>query len=109
MTTIDVCELAAVYGGLGKATAPVATAEAKTEEFPTRKATYGDACLRGGVGGAITGATAGAGMLPFAMLSGPLTPATAGAFLGIGGGTGAVLGCAEGMWDLYKARRPLEP
>ena len=107
MTTIDVCALDAVYGGLGKETAPVATA--KTEGFPTRKATYVDACIRGGVGGAITGATAGAGMLPFAMLSGPLTPATAGAFMGIGAGTGGVLGCAEGMWDLYKARRPLEP
>jgi hypothetical protein len=108
MTTISICDLETVYGGLGKASAPT-TEPAKTEEFPTRKATYGDACLRGGVGGAITGATAGAGMLPFAMLSGPLTPATAAAFMGIGGGSGAVLGCAEGMWDLYKARRPLEP
>jgi len=106
MTNLDARVLELVCGAKGKA-APAAAA--KTEEFPTRKATYGDACLRGGVGGAITGATAGAGMLPFAMISGPLTPATAGAFMGIGAGSGAVLGCAEGMWDLYKARRPLEP
>jgi hypothetical protein len=103
MTNVDARFLELVCGGEGS------DAPAKAAEPAAKKATYGDACLRGGVSGALTGATGGAGMLPFAMLSGPLTPATVGAFMGIGAGSGAVIGCAEGMFDLYKARRPLEP
>jgi len=103
MTTMDVCVLELVFGGGTEAGA------AKAPEPAARKATYGTACLRGGVNGLLTGAGTGASMLPFAAISGPLTPATVGTFVGIGAVSGGVIGCGEGMWDLYKARRPLEP
>ena len=95
MTTISMFELEIVMGGEGEPT-------------PT-KATYGQACVRGAVDGAIAGASSGAGMLPFAAMSGPLTPATVATFVGIGAGSGAAIGCAQGMWELRKARRPLQP
>jgi len=64
--------------------------------------------VRGAVDGALAGATGGAGMLPFAAMSGPIAPATAGMLVGGGAAVGGTLGCVSGMWDLYKARNPLE-
>jgi hypothetical protein len=90
MLTIDICVLDGVTGGAGK------------------QATYLNTCARGAGDGALAGATSGAGMLPFAAMSGPLTPATVGTFIGVGAASGAVLGCGQGMWELYKARHPLE-
>ena len=102
MTTIDIIALEYVTGGQAAA-APAASAE----PTPT-KATYLNACGRGAVDGAIAGASSGAGMLPFAAMSGPLTPATIGTFVGVGAAAGGAIGCGAGMWDLYKARNPLE-
>jgi len=100
MMTIDCIALENVYGG--QAAAPAAEPQAK-------KATYLSACGRGAVDGAIAGASSGAGMLPFAAMSGPLTPATVGTFIGVGAAAGGAIGCASGAWDLHKARNPLKP
>jgi hypothetical protein len=103
MTTVDACVLELVCGGDG------AAQPEKPAGPAVGKATYGKACLRGTINGTITGAGTGAGMLPFAAISGPLTPATVATFVGVGAVSGGVIGCADGMWELYKARHPLEP
>ncbi len=74
-----------------------------------KKATYLNVMARGAVDGAITGASGGAGMLPFAALSGPITPLTAGVMVGGSAAVGSVIGAASGAWELHKARHPLEP
>jgi hypothetical protein len=71
-------------------------------------ATYPNTCGRGAVDGALAGVAGGASMLPFAALSGPISPISAGAVLGGAGAFGAATGCVNGMWSLYKARNPLE-
>jgi hypothetical protein len=111
MTTIDVGLLELVYGGLpgAPAKAPAAAPAGDGPDPNMPKASYLGQCGRGAVGGAITGAGTGASMLPFAMMSGPLTPGTAAAFLGVGLVGGGVVGCADGMWELYKARHPVQP
>lgn len=73
------------------------------------KATYGNMCVRGAGDGALQGLAGGAGMLPFAALSGPVSPLTAGVMVGGGTAIGAAAGCAQGMWELYKQRNPIEP
>jgi hypothetical protein len=72
------------------------------------QATYANTCGRGAVDGALAGVAGGASMLPFAALSGPVSPISAGIVLGGAGAFGAATGCANGMWSLYKARNPLE-
>ena len=98
MMTIDMTALELVTGG----------ADAAAAEPKATKATYPKMCLRGAGDGAIAGASSGAGMLPFAAMTGPLTPATVGTFVGVGATAGAAIGCGNGMWELYKARNPLE-
>ena len=71
-------------------------------------ATYANTCGRGAVDGALAGVAGSAGMLPFTMLSGLISPVTAGAVVAGGGVLGAATDCANGMWSLYKARNPLE-
>jgi hypothetical protein len=70
-------------------------------------ATYANTCGRGAVDGALAGVAGGASMLPFAALSGPISPISAGVVLAGSGALGAGTGCANGMWSLYKARNPL--
>ena len=72
------------------------------------QASYLSAATRGAVDGGIAGAMSGGGMLPFALASGPLTPATAGIIVGGSTLLGAGAGAVGGMWELYKARHPLE-
>ncbi len=101
MTTIDNLDLYLIAGGAAKA--------ARTVKSTTPKATYGNMCVRGAIDGGINGASGGAGMLPFAFATGGLTPVTAGLMVGGGTAVGAVVGCGSGMWELYKARHPVEP
>lgn len=72
------------------------------------KATYANTCGRGAVDGALAGVAGGATMLPFAAVSGPVSPISAGIVLGGAGALGAATGCLNGMWSLHKARTPLE-
>ena len=88
MTNIDTNDLVLVCGGT--------------------KATYANTCGRGAVDGALAGVAGGASMLPFAALSGPVSPISAGIVLGGAGTLGAATGCLNGMWSLHKARNPLE-
>src|SRR5277367_2470051 len=102
---IDHLDLDLVCGGLAK---PAAAAAAPATN-PPKKASYGNMCARGAIDGGLAGLSGAASFLPIVALSGPVSPEGAAVVLGGGAAAGAATGCASGMWELHKARNPIEP